>query len=1243
MKDTTNKFTKGLNKDLNPISMPADSMSDALNATFLTFNGNELSLQNDMGNTRLIYKYKDPVTNKEEIKKVQLHDGFVPVGIKEYGGILYIASYNPQEEKFQIGSFPSPEFRLTDLSDEKSFDEQSAEISTDNKEFDSSEQHIITSSTESGNIVLRPFDVITSYIFKDFNFEALSSKNDRRFYTYRLINTMNQQDITEHFDKSLFTNDISYATFEVANIDSFTVTLSNGIVKIFSKENCNYSDEQLYCVKYRQGSKEVVSIYSYGNDIVSIVPKSNLPLKGVGELIKTPNFKITIHKKKNAPLSYPNIANGQIAIVFDVEKVDFFNIIHKDDNYKNVFGPKFSVQKTEDAPPLSLDSLEGKLNTWFKIVDKGGTKDFDTYLNYREEIKESVTTYFKDEYTLQGTNVTDKSCSINVYFENGQLGTVLTLSLNEQDGEYILSEPTAPLPFAEQKQSQYHLQFEGFDIQEPSWVKVNSVEYGIKVYHHSENKPDKNTKEGVIEIKSNTIPDKDGHTRVFFDEKIDVPIPTTHPLEDQDLSKWYFKFQKQTRKKVGGDGTWENDGTSTTVYGYCEYLLSPTENENAEFIDEPFFTYQKPKLSRNYFCDVTFTPKNTDYFDADLDYLTLHYRYDLSKSLQLLSGNATFVDSGIVLPYGLADGNYWWTSGVGTWVYDNNTKEFTYDIRKDELRTFKNEQYKGVYGNGVTITAPPFLQNKVFSDGMIPHNRYFNHNLKTDSSDIWELKGSLQFEKVQPVTTDPAIVNANIPKVGGEWGQLREEFSQIVGSNKEPFNGRKDCIIHYLYKTNSHHIILDKKNYPIYNGAELNGTLSVQSRLNKGGASVALLVKETELDDPSINTATYQYILHLGEVGGGLPIESQVTRTKTKNTGLPQEYLQIPSLTFKDFTEFEIPSDRFVFIIGALNGRVLRFSKPGYRTYDNTKWSAQHAYIKFTGGINPITKGTNILEMSIENIQFTPPPNTQHKYGQFFVKMENGNQYYLDPYGNNLPIEVKPINKYGNDSDSPYLTIPDAYGKDKWEEVNLSGFTERFSSCLPIYNSKKGYSRGLFSEDTTYELTFSNLKQDKYYVFACYIEDIDEQSQWKFSFNYDVLCLKKQESSETPETRKIELETLTAGNNLDIENYIWKTSDYNMLTKYIRVCVVFKSDTAATNFIVSAVNSQRGGAYIYNPIVYESKYEHNDDLNDERNTYDFTPLCIKDTTIENIPLGDNLTAYADCFIPLPYYELLSDY
>jgi hypothetical protein len=234
---------------------------------------------------------------------------------------------------------------------------------------------------------------------------------------------------------------------------------------------------------------------------------------------------------------------------------------------------------------------------------------------------------------------------------------------------------------------------------------VNSVKYDIKVYHHSENVSEDNSIKGE-KTNLTTIPDEDGHTRVFFDEVIDVPIPTTHPSEEQNLGKWFFKFKKQPMMKEGVDGTWKNDGTSTTVYGYCKY--STIEEGAAEFTEEPVFTYQKSIPSRNYFCDVTFTPKNTDY-DEDLDYLSLHFRYDLSKSLELLSGNATFVDSGIVLPYGLADGNYWWASGVGKWEQDQTTGEFTYNIRKDKLLTFNKNEYNGVYTEGGTITAPPFL------------------------------------------------------------------------------------------------------------------------------------------------------------------------------------------------------------------------------------------------------------------------------------------------------------------------------------------------------------------------------------------------------------------------------------------------------------------------------------------------------------------------------------------------------
>ena len=47
MEESTNTFTGGLNQDLNPIATPDNVLTDAKNATFITFNGNEMSLQND--------------------------------------------------------------------------------------------------------------------------------------------------------------------------------------------------------------------------------------------------------------------------------------------------------------------------------------------------------------------------------------------------------------------------------------------------------------------------------------------------------------------------------------------------------------------------------------------------------------------------------------------------------------------------------------------------------------------------------------------------------------------------------------------------------------------------------------------------------------------------------------------------------------------------------------------------------------------------------------------------------------------------------------------------------------------------------------------------------------------------------------------------------------------------------------------------------------------------------------------
>lgn len=100
-----NTFSGGILTDYNNLVTPNTFMTNCLNGTNITFNGNELVLQNDSGNTVLKYEYIDSNNEKQSVD-VKLEDGYVPVGLKEYNGILYIASVN-KEGDCEIGSYPS--------------------------------------------------------------------------------------------------------------------------------------------------------------------------------------------------------------------------------------------------------------------------------------------------------------------------------------------------------------------------------------------------------------------------------------------------------------------------------------------------------------------------------------------------------------------------------------------------------------------------------------------------------------------------------------------------------------------------------------------------------------------------------------------------------------------------------------------------------------------------------------------------------------------------------------------------------------------------------------------------------------------------------------------------------------------------------------------------------------------------------------------------------------------------------
>lgn len=98
IKEQINQFNGGLNLEANPLLITNTTLSDALNATVRSFNGNEYTLQNDLGNGR--------------VHNARLKPGFIPIGMKEYGGVVYIASHNPISGESELGTFPSPERNL---------------------------------------------------------------------------------------------------------------------------------------------------------------------------------------------------------------------------------------------------------------------------------------------------------------------------------------------------------------------------------------------------------------------------------------------------------------------------------------------------------------------------------------------------------------------------------------------------------------------------------------------------------------------------------------------------------------------------------------------------------------------------------------------------------------------------------------------------------------------------------------------------------------------------------------------------------------------------------------------------------------------------------------------------------------------------------------------------------------------------------------------------------------------------
>ena len=203
-----NVFTSGINKDLNPISQKNDTLTDALNATTITFNGNELLLQNDMGNTNLtyypkIYNSQDGTyTFSPNCKMVKLKDGYIPIGMKEFGDVVYIISHNPEEKKTEIGSFPGPDFQLDNITP--------TDITPSNKVININTNNIHNiSNIQSETEKLEVGDKIVFNFSNIDNSHIISTSTEAKLLRPKFINFITGNDITDYLKFDFSQNELT--------------------------------------------------------------------------------------------------------------------------------------------------------------------------------------------------------------------------------------------------------------------------------------------------------------------------------------------------------------------------------------------------------------------------------------------------------------------------------------------------------------------------------------------------------------------------------------------------------------------------------------------------------------------------------------------------------------------------------------------------------------------------------------------------------------------------------------------------------------------------------------------------------------------------------------------------------------------------------------------------------------------------------------------------------------------------
>lgn len=287
--------------DFSPENTSNEVLTHALNATLLTFNGNEMSLQNDMGNGR--------------VETAFLPEGYIPVGTCEYGGIIYIVSYNPLEDKSQIGCFPSPERNIS------------------NEELGESDRTISSKDFQEGEEKEEKF--IPNGTLKSMTYNV-QLRNDNLNPGDKFIISSTDSIYDEHL------LDLTYKNNDNELIQTEHPIIALNIVSIEENGKINYLNNDLRQYEHPKSNKT----YSYHI---------------VGETSNTEGNiqKIDIDSYRNILSSGYNVfkskTSGKLAILAELISIDSYSVMHavEPTDYSNVYD---IVIYTDISPTINSEN-----------------------------------------------------------------------------------------------------------------------------------------------------------------------------------------------------------------------------------------------------------------------------------------------------------------------------------------------------------------------------------------------------------------------------------------------------------------------------------------------------------------------------------------------------------------------------------------------------------------------------------------------------------------------------------------------------------------------------------------------------------------------------------------------------------------------------------------------------------------------------------------------------------------------